>query len=134
MSLVRAELERLGSRRFVQLMVALLALAFVVTAVTALLGSSRPTPAEVQQAQAQAATRILDLEREYARCVAEHRRDHSPGEIWSDHPLACAELDPGRMDRLPVAGDFLEGVFTFATQARGLLYFLIAFLVLFGFL
>jgi hypothetical protein len=134
MSLVRAELERLGSRRFVQLMVALLALAFVVTAVTSLVGSRRPTPDELQQAQTQAAARILDLERDYARCVIEHRGDHPPGDIWSEHPLACTGLDPGRMDRLPVAGDFLEGVFTFATEARGLLYFLVAFLVLFGFL
>lgn len=42
MNLVRAELERLAARRFVQLMVVLLAAAFAVTVVTTLAGSHRP--------------------------------------------------------------------------------------------
>ena len=43
-------------------------------------------------------------------------------------------MDPVRQDRLPIAADYLPGVFSFAQQAEPLLYFLIAFLVLFGFL
>ncbi|MEK8107716.1 ABC transporter permease [Micromonospora sp. M12] len=54
-----------------------------------------------------------------------------PGDYF---PADCSEIDPIRQDQLPIAADFLPGVFSFAQQAESLLYFLIAFLVLFGFL
>ncbi|PZF98369.1 ABC transporter permease subunit [Micromonospora deserti] len=134
MNLVRAELERLGARRFVQLMLVLLVLAFGVTAATTLAGSHRPTPAELADAQMQAAEQRRQLEETYQRCVARERGVLPEAEAEAYYPEDCAPLDPGQMERLPVAADFLFGVFTFAVEARPLLYFLIAFLVLFGFL
>ncbi|KXK61519.1 hypothetical protein AWW66_13085 [Micromonospora rosaria] len=135
MRLVRAELERLGSRRFVQLMLVLLVLAFGVTAATTLASSHRPSAAEVQNARAEAARQIRALEQEYDRCVAARQGRVTPDEFGMDqYPTSCADLDPGRIERLPVTTDYLSGVFVFANEAKGLLYFLIAFLVLFGFL
>ena len=63
MNLVRAELERLAARRFVQLMLVLLVAAFGITAATTLANSHRPTAVEVSDAQRQAADarRELDL-------------------------------------------------------------------------
>ena len=133
MNLVRAELERLTARRFVQLMVVLLLLAFAVTAATTLAGSHRPTPAELSRAQAQAVNQTRELEMAHDRCLRIKAGQATPTE--NDYvPADCAEVDPGRMERLPSTADFLEGVFVFAVEARPLLYFLVAFLVLFGFL
>ncbi|SCF33223.1 ABC-type transport system involved in multi-copper enzyme maturation, permease component [Micromonospora viridifaciens] len=133
MNLVRAELERLTARRFVQLMVVLLLVAFAVTAATTLAGSHRPTAAELSQARAQAAAQVRELEMAHDRCLQIKAGQLAPTE--HDYiPADCAEVDPGRQERLPIASDYLEGVFTFAAEARPLLYFLITFLVLFGFL
>ncbi|SCL50164.1 ABC transporter permease subunit [Micromonospora peucetia] len=130
MNLVRAELERLGARRFVQLMLVLLVLAFGVTAATTLAGSHRPTAQELFDAQRQAAAARLDLERTHQLCL-----DRQRGVVQADYvPDDCSEVDPALMERAPVTSDFLSGVFVFAEEAESLLYFLIAFLALFGFL
>ena len=134
MNLVRAELERLTARRFVQLMVLLLAVAFAVTTATTLLGSHRPTTSEMSAAQTQAARAVAAMEAEHTRCL-QIRAGEIP--IIKDGeyvPADCAELDPARMAQLPLATDYLSSVFVFSHEARGLLYFLIAFLVLFAFL
>ncbi|MCM0678509.1 ABC transporter permease subunit [Micromonospora phytophila] len=134
MNLIRAELERLGARRFVQLMVVLLVLAFGITAATTLAGSHRPSAAELADAQAQAAAERRNMEQIHDRCLA-NQRGNLPEEQSEDYfPADCSEVDPALRDRMPVAADYLNGVFTFANDARPLLYFLIAFLVLFGFL
>ncbi|MFF0719383.1 ABC transporter permease subunit [Micromonospora sp. NPDC003816] len=133
MNLIRAEAERLAARRFVQLMVALLALAFVVTAGTTIAGSHSPSPAELAAAQRQAADDRRGLELEHDRCLA-RQQGSPPREEDGYLPADCSEVDPALRDRLPVAADYLDGVFTFTRQAEPLLYFLVAFLVLFGFL
>ncbi|MGB2567518.1 ABC transporter permease [Micromonospora citrea] len=133
MKLVRAEVERLLARRFVQLMVVLLGFAFVVTTVTTVLGSHQPSASEVAAARAQVAEAIRGLEVEHQRCLR-----IKAGEIPLDEagyvPADCSELDPALQERLPVVADYLSGVFVFGQQAEPLLYFLIAFLLLFGFL
>lgn len=134
MNLIRAEVERLTARRFVQLMVVLLMAAFVVTAATTLAGSHQPTPAELAQAQRAAASDLRSMELEHARCLARDRGEPFPGDDHLYLPRDCSELDPALRDRLPVAADYLTGVFTFTRQAEPLLYFLVAYLVLFGFL
>lgn len=133
MNLVRAELERLAARRFVQLMLVLLVLAFGITAATTLAGSHRPTAAEISQAQEQAAEQRRSLEQTYRECLAAKSGDE-PAEDAGFFAPDCSGVDPAQRHRMPVASDYLYGVFTFAQQARPLLYFLIAFLVLFGFL
>ncbi|MFG1672873.1 ABC transporter permease subunit [Micromonospora sp. NPDC049282] len=133
MNLVRAELERLAARRFVQLMVALLAVAFAVTVVTTLGGSHRPTAIELSRAQAQAAQEVQRLELTHDRCVQIKAGTVAP--VENDYlPRDCAQIDPARSEQLPTASDYLSGVFVFAKEAGPLLYFLIAFLALFGFL
>ncbi|MFG3705231.1 ABC transporter permease subunit [Micromonospora sp. NPDC047670] len=134
MNLVRAELERLGARRFVQLMLVLLVLAFGVTAATTLAGSHRPSAQEVLDAEQQAAAARQELERTHQLCLDRQRGVLPVEEVQEYVPDDCSEVDPALMERVPVAADFLVGVFTFAEEARPLLYFLIAFLVLFGFL
>ncbi|MFG3714233.1 ABC transporter permease subunit [Micromonospora sp. NPDC047730] len=134
MNLVRAELERLGARRFVQLMVVLLVLAFGVTAATTLAGSHRPTAQEILDAEQQAAAARSELERTHQLCLDRQRGVIRVDEVHEYIPDDCSEVDPAQMERAPVAADFLTGVFTFAEEARPLLYFLVAFLVLFGFL
>ncbi|MBQ1017927.1 ABC transporter permease subunit [Micromonospora sp. D93] len=133
MNLVRAELERLSARRFVQLMVVLLVLAFAVTAATTMAGSHKPSASEMNSARAQAAEARRDLEASHQECLA-RQNGTLPADTDRYFPSDCSEIDPIRQDRLPIPADFLPGVFSFAEQAQPLLYFLIAFLVLFGFL
>ncbi|MGC4756064.1 ABC transporter permease subunit [Micromonospora trifolii] len=133
MNLVRAELERLSARRFVQLMVVLLVAAFAVTAATTLVGSHKPSVSELNSARGQAAEARRDLEANHQLCLARQNGD-VVGDSDDFFPDDCSAIDPIRQDRLPIPADFLPGVFTFADQAEPLLYFLIAFLVLFGFL
>ncbi|MFG2045857.1 ABC transporter permease subunit [Micromonospora sp. NPDC048935] len=134
MNLVRAELERLSSRRFVQLMVVLLALAFAVTAATTLAGSHKPSASELNSARQQAAEARQSMEAAYQQCLARQNGTLPQADMDQYFPRECSEIDPVRQERLPIAADFLPGVFSFAQQAQPLLYFLIAFLVLFGFL
>ncbi|MFI7211858.1 ABC transporter permease subunit [Micromonospora maritima] len=133
MNLVRAELERLAARRFVQLMVVLLAVAFAVTVVTTLGGSHRPTEVELSRAQAQAAEEVRRLELAHDRCLR-----IKAGTLTADEndylPRDCAQIDPAQSETLPTASDYLSGVFVFAREAEPLLFFLVAFLALFGFL
>ncbi|NYH45329.1 hypothetical protein HNR22_005056 [Micromonospora jinlongensis] len=134
MNLVRAELERLSARRFVQLMVVLLAFAFAVTAATTLAGSHKPSASELNSARAQATEARQGMETAYRECLARQGGSLPTEDSGLYLPADCSEIDPIRQSRLPIAADFLPGVFSFAQQARPLLYFLIAFLVLFGFL
>ncbi|MER7456294.1 ABC transporter permease subunit [Micromonospora sp. NPDC126480] len=134
MNLVRAELERLGARRFVQLMLVLLAFAFIITAATNVAVSHRPTAAEVSTAQQKAAAEIREMELRHNQCLAREHRDISDplGDEYY-YPEDCSVLDPAQRERMPIAADHLSGVFVFG-DATELLYILIAFLVLFGFL
>ncbi|MFG1778582.1 ABC transporter permease subunit [Micromonospora sp. NPDC049048] len=134
MNLVRAELERLGARRFVQLMLVLLVLAFGVTAATTLASSHRPTDVEVFEAQRDAAVARGELERTHQLCLDRQRGIVVGDDVQEYLPDDCSEIDPALMERAPVTSDFLTGVFTFAEEAEPLLYFLIGFLALFGFL
>ncbi|SCE67370.1 ABC transporter permease subunit [Micromonospora mirobrigensis] len=133
MRLVRAEAERLAARRFVQLMVVLLVLAFGITAATTLADSHQPTASELASAERQAVEAQQSMEDSYRNCVAVHQGSAPQGQA-DEYPEDCSFLDPAQQERLPVAGDFLYNVFTFADEARPLLFFLIAFLLLFGFL
>ncbi|SCE64404.1 ABC transporter permease subunit [Micromonospora saelicesensis] len=134
MNLVRAELERLSARRFVQLMVVLLVLAFAVTAATTLAGSHKPSVSELNSARQQATEARQSMEATFRECLARQGGALPTEDGGMYLPADCSEIDPVLQDRLPIAADFLPGVFTFAEQAQPLLYFLIAFLVLFGFL
>ncbi|MGW5671506.1 ABC transporter permease subunit [Micromonospora sp. NPDC003776] len=133
MKLVRAELERLAARRFVQLMVVLLLVAFGVTVATTLAGSHRPTPDELSRARAQAAEAVAQMEATHTRCLRIKTGEIIPDE--NDYlPRDCAELDPALRSEPISTANYLSGVFVFAQKAKPLLYFLVAFLMLFGFL
>lgn len=127
MNLVRAEAARLAARRFTQLMLVLLVVAFGVTIATTVAGSHQPTSAEVARAESEAAEQRRQAEQWYAECLAE-RRDLSVEH--RRYPTECQDVSPEAFD----ATDFLYGVFVFEKQVRPLAYFLVAFLALFGFL
>ena len=103
MNLVRAELERLAARRFVQLMVVLLVLAFGVTAATTLAGSHKPTAVELSDARNQAAEARQSMEDTFQRCLARKNGTipSSDGEEYSPR-TARRSTRPGRTGcRLP---------------------------------
>ncbi|MDG4829369.1 ABC transporter permease [Solwaraspora sp. WMMD1047] len=129
MNLIRAEVGRLTARRFVQVMVLLLIGAFGITIATTIAGSHAPTGPELARAEAQAAETRLDAERWYADCLAA-QRSAEPSDLREKYPRDCDDLRPARID----AADFLYGVFVFDRQIRPLVYFLVTFLALFGFL
>lgn len=133
MNLVRAEMERLAARRFVQLMVVLLALAFAITTATTLVGSHQPSARELAAAEAQLAQVLRGMEADHQYCL-KVKAGELPVNENRYLPADCSEIDPVLRDQLPVVSDYLTGVFVFGQQAGPLLYFLIAFLVLFGFL
>ncbi|MFK3980086.1 ABC transporter permease [Micromonospora sp. NPDC050397] len=129
MNLVQAEFERLTARRFVQLMLALLVAAFVVTVATTIAGSHRPTSAEISRAEAEVQREIAADQRRLRECREAFGPD-APDEEWRKYPADCDAL----VRRQPQIHDYLAGVFVFEQQVPGLVYFLITFLALFGFL
>ncbi|MFI6760763.1 ABC transporter permease subunit [Micromonospora sp. NPDC050417] len=129
MNLVQAEFERLASRRFVQLMLALLIAAFTITVATTVAGSHQPTASELSHAQAQVQRELDEDERRLAAC----RLANHPGASEDERARYPRDCDTIPLDR-PQIEDFLNGVFVFERQIRGLIYFLITFLALFGFL
>ncbi|MEH1126555.1 ABC transporter permease subunit [Micromonospora sp. CPCC 206061] len=119
MNLVRAEVSRLLARRFTQLMLVLLVGAFVVTIATTLASSHRPTAAEWERAEFQ----VVQEESRH-----EEMREHcESGRGTTDFCQALSE-------RKPRLEDYLFGVFVFEREIRALVYFMAAFLALFGFL
>ncbi|MEV4625951.1 ABC transporter permease subunit [Micromonospora sp. NPDC049523] len=128
MNLIQAELERLGARRFVQLMLALLVVAFAVTVVTTVAGSRQPTAGEVERARVEVQQQIDTNERWLREC--RESREEDPQNFRSRYPVDCDEV----FTRTPQIEDYLTGVFVFERQMPGLIYFLITFLALFGFL
>lgn len=129
MNLVRAEIERLAARRFVQLMLVLLVAAFTVTIATTIAGSHRPTATEVAEARSE----MRQQQREAARWQRECRLA-----LNLDAPESPGGMQPRDCDAMlatePQLTEFLPGVFIFEQQIRPLAYFLITFLALFGFL
>lgn len=123
MNLVRAELGRLAARRFVQLMLVLLVAAFSITVATTLAGSHRPTTGEIAAAEAQAAQRRQQEQQWYDDCLAGSSESPRAANV-------CRNFDPEGID----ASNFLVGVFVFEHEVKSLVYFLVAFLTLFGFL
>lgn len=129
MRLLRAEWYRLFTRRFTQVMVALLIAAFAITIASTFAGSYRPTADDVSRAEQQVESEMHDRELRFEQC---HAVEH--GELTDvGVPPDCSALDPARYPP-PSTADFLPGVFVFEQEIRGLLFFLVAFLALFGFL
>jgi ABC-2 type transport system permease protein len=128
--LLRAELNRLVTRRFTQLMAVLLLAAFAVTLLTMAATTHRPSAGEVDRATAAA---------EDARTAARVLHDQCEQAKLPDAPvqlrarfegIECANYDPDEVR----AERYLSGVFSFAGSIRGLVLVLSAFLALFGFL
>lgn len=118
MNLLQAEARRLAARRFVQLMVVLLLGTCLIALVSTVASSHTPTEAELREATEQAAVSYGYARQDYELC-----RTERPG-------ATCVPPDPA--DFRPE--DQLYGTFVFAREVSGLVYFLAAFLSLFGFL
>jgi ABC-2 type transport system permease protein len=118
MNLVRAELERLAARRFVQVMAVILLAAFAITVATTAASSHRPGAAEVTRAQQQVDEERANLEQWRRDCEARPT------------PTNCEDIHPDQA-RLE---NYLADVFIFTDEIAPLVYFLAAFLALFGLL
>jgi len=129
-NLVRAEMIRLVTRRFTQLMVVLLLGAFGVTLATVTGTTHRPTDAEVARAEQRAEAERVDMRVVYEQCRLAQRPEASSSERLRFRAVECADFDPSYLG----AEDFLVGVFSFTGSMRNLLMFLSGFLALFGFL
>jgi hypothetical protein len=127
LNLVRAEFQRLLSRRFVQILTVLMIGVFAITVGVTMAGSHQPSPAEwadaVQQAQAN-----NDVHRQvYADCLAAHEPGASAVER-AKFPGATCTLQVDEPE------DFLYSTYVFRTSIKPLVGFLAAYLALFGFL
>ncbi|MEV0274214.1 ABC transporter permease subunit [Hamadaea sp. NPDC050747] len=125
-SLIRAELQRLLSRRFVQILTAVMIGVFGVTVAVTMAGSHQPTAADWASAVVQANSNNEVHRQLYDECVAARQ----PGASAVDrakYPNPC---------RLTVEQpeDFLYDTYVFRTSIRPLVGFLAAYLALFGFL
>lgn len=129
MNLIRAELSRLAARRFVQLMVVLLIGAFAITIATTVASSHRPSASELARAQQQVEQQRFNAERWQRDCLAA-QEPGAPSELRDKFPSDCVNYSPSQV-RLE---NFLSGVFIFEREIRPLMFFLTAFLALFGFL
>ena len=129
MRLVRAELGRLAARRFTQLMVVLLIAAFGITIATTIASSHRPTASELTRAETQVEQQRIEAQRWYEECLNAQRLN-SAAYRGGQYPIDCQQSEPAQI----TTADFLYEVFVFEREIPGLLYFLIAFLALFGFL
>jgi ABC-2 type transport system permease protein len=130
LNLVRAEVIRLVSRRFTQLMVVVLLGAFGVTLATTLSTTSRPTERELVFAEQRAESERAQLRSIQAECE-QAQRSEGPSELRLRYrQVDCDSFDPARVDE----ADFLSGIFSFTGHMRDLLMFLSGFLALFGFL
>ncbi|MGW0436782.1 ABC transporter permease subunit [Micromonospora sp. NPDC003197] len=129
MNLVRAEFGRLYARRFVRLMLVLLIAAFGVTIATTLVSTHQPTARELAQAEVLAEQQRQANERIFADCQAA-KIGTADSEFPPEFLAKCDLKQPAEVHET----DYLYGVFVFEREIRPLTYFLITFLVLFGFL
>jgi hypothetical protein len=121
-NLVRAEVVRLLSRRFTVVMVAVLLGAFAVTLLTTVLSTHRPTAAEIAAAEGEVQRARRDMAAQHALCQEQAEQIPEYGD--------CSWADPERIG----IEDFLDGVFVFSASIEGLIFFLVGYLALFGFL
>jgi hypothetical protein len=129
-NLLRAEFTRLVTRRFTQVMAAVLLGAFGVTLATTLSSTHRPTETEVARAERQAESEQANLRLVRDQCEGAKRPD-APAEMRVRYQdVDCRAFDPAQIS----VDDFLPGVFSFTGSIRSLVMFLSAFLALFGFL
>jgi hypothetical protein len=127
-NLVRAEVHRLLARRFTQVLLVLMLAAFGVTFATTVASTHQPTDIAVAYAQIrvdQVRSEVVQLRRE---CEAQRAEEIARGN--GRFAADCRHLDPNQV-RIE---NYLAGVFVFEDSIRDLVYFLAAFLALFGFL
>ena len=131
MNLIKAELSRLASRRFVQILTALLFVVFAVTTVVTVASTHQPTAVEWQQAQESARQQREYLSTWQSQCLAA-QLPGTPDEIRQQFPP-----DPNRCyvstDKIK-AEDYLYDALVFRRVIFVLVGFLAAYLALFGFL
>jgi ABC-type transport system involved in multi-copper enzyme maturation permease subunit len=119
MNLIKAEIIRYFSRRFLIVMLISLMGAFGFTVFTVMASSEKPSEQRWADAQQQAAQDRIYFEGEYNLCL----KSFPDGK-------RCQDLHPSRVQ----PEDYLYDSFSFRRSIGGLVYFLAAFLSLFAFL
>lgn len=131
MNLIKAELSRLVSRRFVQVLTILLFAVFGITVAVTLASSHQPTAAEWQQAQQSAERQREESARWQSECLAAHQPG-TPESVARNFP---DDIRHCRVDLAQIKPeDFLYDAFVFRQYVYLLIGFLAAYLALFGFL
>jgi ABC-2 type transport system permease protein len=129
MNLVRAELNRLISRRFVQIMLVALVAAFGFTVLAVLSNSSTPTDQMWTEARRQAVAERESLTSYRDQCERAQAPD-APSTVRQQFPRDCSVIDPDKVQ----PEQFLYGVFNFRSSIFELVGFLTAYLSFFAFL
>jgi len=125
-SLLRAELQRLWSRRFVQILTVVMIAVFGVTVAVTMASSRQPLPGDWANAVQQANANNEVHQQLYAECVAA-QQPGAPAIEKAKYPGPCRLL-------VDQPEDFLYDTYVFHTSIRPLVGFLAAYLALFGFL
>ncbi|NUT34577.1 MAG: ABC transporter permease [Hamadaea sp.] len=125
-SLLRAEFDRLMSRRFVQIVTVLIIAAFAVTVAVTMAGSHQPSATEWASATEQARTNNQVNREIYENCLASKLPGATALER-AQHPGECSFVE-----QFPE--DHLYDTYVFRTSIRPLVGFLAAYLAFFGFL
>ncbi|WP_117209290.1 ABC transporter permease subunit [Allorhizocola rhizosphaerae] len=120
MNLIRAEVSRFFSRRFIQLMLSVLIIVFGITVFTVMSQSRTPTDEMWQHAERTAAQARDNYAPRYDACAAAN----------PDRLEVCAQYDPAQF----VTERFLYDVFVFHTRIGDLVMWLAIYLGFFGFL
>lgn len=130
MNLLRAEFARLLSRRFVQVMVLLLALAFGITVFTVMASSDMPGDEAWAVAEQQAAGERENIIELRNTCLLAAEPD-APSDLKGKFEgVDCRQFSPANVR----TENFLYGTFVFKSSIKPLIAFLTAYLCFFGFL
>ena len=125
--LLRAEAHRFRSRRFIQVLVGLTLVGFVVATVIGLLNLGTPTEAEVAAARAEAERFVAEQEAFREQCLADPSiPDDVPAEEFCGPPLTVEDVGgvESFLDRVPfdLAGSATEGALAVAALSAALAF------------
>ncbi|MGY1772571.1 hypothetical protein [Blastococcus sp. SYSU D00813] len=125
--LLRAEVHRFRSRRFIQVLVALTVVGFAVATGIGLLNLGTPTDAEVAAARAEAERFVAEQEVFREQCLADPTiPDDVPAEEFCGPPLTLADVGgvESFLDRAPfdLAGSATDGALAVAALASALAF------------
>lgn len=129
MNLVRAEWRRFFARRFIRIMLGLIAILLAVIAIGTAHSSHRITPAVRAQAQQQVDDDIARMQQQAADCEQAQNSTPIPPQFQIPPGMTCADM----FGETPQVQWFLPNTWTFASQGQDAIVIFGGLLALFGF-